>query len=144
MFQGTLPMLTKGPLALFFGGDPIIGDLSEKSPGRGMPILILCSLIFQIFLYILKQAKSRKLKMNAVAHNLTRALVENVLNMYGIVAIIIITIISVVYGLLHHWSIEKNKNQENTLDLVPREIIFLYLVILFITIVPFIKSYALR
>ena len=79
MFQGSLPMLTKGPLALFFGGDPIIGDLSEKSPGRGMPILVSCSLIFQMFLLILKQAKSRKLKM--YAHNLTRALVENVLNM---------------------------------------------------------------
>ena len=97
---------------------------------------------FSNLMFILKQAKSRKLKM--YAHNLTRALVENVLNMYGIVAIIIITIVSVFYGLLHHWSIEKNKNQENTQDLVPREIIFLYLVILFITIVPFIKSYALR
>ena len=134
-------MLTKGPVSLFFGGDLIIGDLSERSPGKGMPIVLLCSLIFQI-LFILKQAKSRKLKM--YAHNLTRALVENVLNMYGIVTIIIITIVSVVYGHLHRWSSEKNKNQEKTTKLVPMEIFFLYLVILFITIVPFIKSYALR
>ena len=142
MFKGSLPMLTKGPLALFFGGDLIIGDLSERSPGKGMPIVLLCSLIFQIFLVILKQAKSRKLKM--YAHNLTRALVENVLNMYGIVAIIIITTVSVVYALLHLWSIEKNKNQDITTNLVPNEIFFLHLLIFIITIVPFIKSYALR
>ena len=110
MFQGSLPMLTKGPIALFYGGDSIIEDLSERSPGRGVPILLICSSVFQIFLYILKQSKSRKLIM--YVHNLNKSLVENVLNMYGIITNIIITTITAAFGLFHHWSIEKNEKQE--------------------------------
>ena len=92
MCQEMLPMLTKGPFALFYGGEEIIPELSEKSPGRGVPILIMWSAIFQVSLYILKASKSRKMKM--YAHNLTKSLVENVLNMYGIIVIILISIIS--------------------------------------------------
>ena len=133
-------MLTKGPITLFYCGD--IEDLSERSPGRGVPILLMSSSIFQIFLYILKQSKSRKLK--TYVQNLNMSLVENVLNMYGLIAIIIITTISVAYAFFHHSTFAKYKKHENTTDLVPKEIFFVYTVILFITIIPFIKSYALR
>ena len=142
MYQGQLPMLTKGPLALFYGGDQIIPDLSEKSPGRGVPLLFLGSAIFQVSLYILKHLKSRDRKM--YVHNLTKSLVENVLNMYGIIVIILISITSVAYIILHHWSIEQNKNKIKITNLVPKEIIILFGVVLFITILPFIKSYPLR
>jgi hypothetical protein len=142
MIQGSLPLLTKGPLALFYGGNQIINDLSEKSPGRGFLILVMCSAIFQIFLSILKQTKSRNLK--TYLYNLTKSLVENVVNMYGIIASFIITIASVAYGLMHHWSIEKSLKQEQFTEIVPHEIYFLYILLLFITIVPFLKSYALR
>ena len=93
MYQGELPMLTKGPFALFYGGDQIIPELSEKSPGRGVPILILWSAIFQVSLYILKCTKTRNVKL--YTHNLTKSLVENVLNIYGIILIILISITSV-------------------------------------------------
>ena len=142
MIQGSLPLLTKGPLALFYGGNQIINDLSEKSPGRGFLILVMCSAIFQIFLSILKQTKSRNLK--TYLYNLTKSLVENVVNMYGIIASFIITIASVAYGLIHHWTIEKNKKREHSTKCIPKEIFLLYLLLLFITIVPFVRSYALR
>ena len=137
-------MLTKGPFSLFYGGEQIINQLSKKSPGRGIPVLLIGSVIFQISLYILKTSKSRKLRM--YTHILTRSLVENVLNMYGIMVIIIMCIISAVYSILHHWSIEMNKMSENSPQpqLVPTEIIILFVIILFCTVVPFIKSYALR
>ena len=79
-------------------------------------------------------------------HNLTRYLVENVLNMYGIMVIIIMSIISAVYSILHHWSIEMYKMSENSPQpqSVPTEIIILFVIILFCTVVPFIQSYALR
>ena len=141
MYPGQIPMLTKGPFALFYGGDQIIPELSEKSPGRGVPLLTLWS-IFQVSLYILKCTKSRNLKM--YTHNLTKSLVENVLNMYGIIVIILISITSVVYIILHHWSIEKNKTKEKITKLVPKEIIILFSVTLFCVILPFIKSFALR
>ena len=137
-------MLTKGPFSLFYGGEQIINQLSKKSPGRGIPVLLIGSVMFQISFYILKTSKSRKLRM--YTHNLTRSLVENVLNMYGIMVIIIMSIISAVYSILHHWSIEMYKISENPPQpqLVPTEIIILFVIILFCTVVPFIKSYALR
>ena len=110
MCQGILPLLTNGRLALFYGGDQIITDLSKKSLWRGMPKLVICSAIFQIFLFVLKQSNSRGLK--SYAYNLTKSLVENVINMYGIIASFIITITSAAYGLMHHWTIGKKKKQE--------------------------------
>ena len=135
-------MLTKGPFALFYSGEQIVKQLSKKSPGRGIPVLLIGSVIFQISLYILKTSKSKKLGM--YTHNLRRYLVENVLNMYGIMVIIIMSLISAVYSILHHWSIEMYKISENPPQCVPNEIIILFVIILFCTVVPFIKSYALR
>ena len=137
-------MLTKGPFALFYSGEQRVKQLSKKSPGRGIPVLLIGSVIFQISLYILKTSKSKKLGM--YTHNLRRYLVENVLNMYGIMVIIIMSLISAVYSILHHWSIEMYKMSENSPQpqLVPTENIILFFIILFCTVVPFIKSYALR
>ena len=142
MCQDKLPILTRGPFALFYGGEEIIPELSEKSPGLGVPILILWSAIFQVSLYIFKTSKSRKMKM--YAHNLTKSLVENVLNMYGIIVIILISIISTVYITIHHLSIEKNRMQDTTSKIIPKEIIILYFLTMFCVVLPFIKSYALR
>ena len=141
MYYGSLPLLTKGPFALFYGGESIIGNLSEESPGRGTPIMLLGSALFQISLFCVRQAKSRKLKYT---HRLTKILVENILNIYGIIVIILISLVSVAYIILHHWRIQKNNEENIDKKLLPREIYFLYSVILFITVVPFIKSYALR
>ena len=135
-------MLTKGPFALFYGGDKIIPDLSEGLPDSALPLLVVWSAIVQISLYILKSLKTRNLK--SYAHNLTKSLVENVLNMYGIIVIILISITSVAYGLFHLLSIKKNKKQEKMTKLIPNEIIIMFSLTMFCVILPFIKSYALR
>ena len=142
MYQGQLPMLTKGPFALFYGGDQIIPLLSEQTPGRGVPILIFWSVIFQVSLYIVKHSKSRNL--NIYAHNLTKSLVENVLNMYGFIVIIVISVLCVLNIFLHHLSIEKNRTTEKTTEIVPKEIIILFGATMFCVVLPYIKSYALR
>ena len=134
MYYGLLPLLTKGPFALFYGGESIIGDLSEEAPGRGTPILLLGSAIFQISLFCMKQAKSRKLKYT---HSLIKTLVENVLNIYGIIVIIAISLVSVAYIILHHWRIQKNNDEKIDKKLLPKEIYILYSVVLFITVVPY-------
>ena len=142
MYHGQLPLLTKGPFSILYGGEQIIPELSKQSPGRGIPVLFIGSAIFQISLYILKQYKSKKLQIYSQV--LTKTLVENVLNMYGIMVIIIISIICVIYSILHHWSIEMHKKSESSITLLPREIIVMFVVIFACTSVPFIKSYALR
>ena len=95
-------MVTKGPFALFYGGDKIIPQLSEDFPDWGIPILTFVSVTFQLCLYLLKYLKSRKLNM--YAHNLRTIMVENVLNMYELVVIILISITGIVYGAIHFWA----------------------------------------
>ena len=78
------------------------------------------------------------------SHNLTKFLVENVINMYGFVVIILISIISSAYITIHHLSIEKNKDKEKTSQRIPKEVIILYFLTFVCVVLPFIKSYALR
>ena len=140
MYQGELPLLTKGPFSIFYGGEEIIPHLSKISAGRGFIVLIMCSAIFQIS--VLKQSKSRKLQ--GYSQVLTRTMVQNVLNMYGIMVIISISIICVTYGIFHLWSIQMYKKSESPVSLVPKEILVLFLGIFLTSAVPFMKSYALR
>ena len=143
MYQGHLPMLTKGPFSLFYGGDQIIQDLSKKSPGIGTTLLVVVSAIFQFLLYIYKIIKSRKLQ--EYPQILKRTLVENVLNMYSLMILIILSIISISYGLLHHWDIEMHKvSPQRPTRLVPRTIVAYYIVILVSIACPFMNSFALR
>ena len=142
MYQGELPLLTKGPFSIFYGGEEIIPHLSKISAGRGLIVLFMCSAVFQISLYVLKQSKSRKLQ--GYSQVLTKTMVENVLNMYGIMVIIGISIICVTYGIFHQWSIQMYKRSESPVSLVPKEILVLFLGIFLTSAVPFMKSYALR
>ena len=142
MWQRQLPLLTKGPFALFYGGDAIIPDLSNKPPGRGVPVLIFLSAAFQVSLYIMKIVKSKNVKR--YAQNLAKSLVENILNIYGIFLIIMMTLLSVTYITIHHWSIEKNREKEKTEGEIPWEIFFLYGITPLCGVLPFLKSYALR
>ena len=142
MYQGELPLLTKGPFSIFYGGEEIIPHLSKIAAGRGLIVLFVCSAVFQISVYVLKQSKSRKLE--GYSQELTKTMVENVLNMYGIMVIIIISIICVTWGILHQWSIQMYKRSESPVSLVPKEILVLFLGIFLTSAVPFMKSYALR
>ena len=92
-------MITKGPFALFYGGDEIIPQLSEDFPDWGIPILTFVSVTFQLCLYLFKYLKSCKLK-------------ENVLNMYGIIVIICFSIT----GIGH----QKQQKQRENHQISPR------------------------
>jgi hypothetical protein len=142
MYHDKLPLLTKGPFALFYGGEELFAELSDKSPGRGVPVHIFGSAVFQVFLYMIICVRSRNKKI--YFQNLRRSLVENVVNMYGIMAIIMISIISSAYILLHHLSIETYKTKIKTSNLIPKEVIILYFLTLLCVVLPFMKSYALR
>ena len=143
MYQGHLPMLTKGPFSIFYGGDQIIQDLSKKSPGIGTTLLVVVSAIFQFLLYIFKIIKSRKLQ--EYPQILKRAMVENVLNMYSLMSLMILSILSISYGLLHHWDIEMHKVfPQRPSRIVPRTIVVFFIVILVSVACPFMKSFALR
>ena len=142
MYKGQLSMVTKGPFALFYGGEEILDELTDSFPDWGIPILTFLSISFQVCLYVLKRLRSRKLSM--YADNLRMIMVENVLNMYGIIVIILISITAIFYGFIHFLGIMKNKRLTKITKTVPNEIIIMFLLTLFVILLPFIKSFALR
>ena len=48
ILSGKQPFLTKGPFAMFFGGDDILSELSDKKSGKHLPLLYLVSTLFSI------------------------------------------------------------------------------------------------
>ena len=48
ILMNKLPFLTKGPFAIYFGGDAIMEELSSEKPGQYFKYLYLCSVIFNI------------------------------------------------------------------------------------------------
>ena len=46
---GQVPFLTKGPWALYFGGEEILEELSNAKSGRLLMYLYLISIIFNVF-----------------------------------------------------------------------------------------------
>ena len=48
ILSGKQPFLTKGPFAMFFGGDDILSELSDRKSGKHLPLLYLVSTLFSI------------------------------------------------------------------------------------------------
>ena len=135
-------MLTKGPFALFYGGQQIIPQLTNQTSGKSFQMIILFSLLFQIFLTLYKQVEVKKL--NDYASLLKRSLVQNILNVYSIFVILFIFIISFVYIIRHTLYIEEKRKTMESLNFIPQEIIFIYVFAGSLVIFPFLRSHALR
>ena len=144
MYQGTQAMLTKGPFALFYGGEDIVDKLSTKTPFPTVLVIVLCSAIFQMSLFVLKKYKTRQ-NIKLYLHNLQQTLVENVTNVYGIIIIIISSVACFLF-ISYHFRTIKNNNEKYEKDAkrVPRTIFILCGVNFFLVILPFLRSFALR
>ena len=55
ILTGGLPYMTKGPFALFFGGNAILPELSDGKAGRHVQFLCLFSVIFNLSILCRKQ-----------------------------------------------------------------------------------------
>ena len=75
MYNGYIPMLTKGPFALFYGGQPIVHLLSSESPPLTLLISLLVSSSFQGCLLIYKRILLRKVLFVYNARNKNKSLV---------------------------------------------------------------------
>ena len=104
MYYGRVPLLTKGPLVTFYGRQDLLEEVSDDPPGKSLTILAFCSLTFQLALFIFKWNFSRKIQNYAL--NLKAVLVNNVLNIYGLLIITMISLISCLYAIYHYLSIK--------------------------------------
>ena len=98
MLQGNVPWLTKGPLALFLGGEKMLDILDDGKPGLALPYLILFCFVFQLSVIVYRRIRKKQLKSTSTyAQDLRKSLVENVLNIYSLFFIIFCNIITFIY-----------------------------------------------
>ena len=57
MYLGSTPLLTKGPLALYFGGDPILEHLKDEPPWPGVTMMIQYYFDYDDPILLLKKEK---------------------------------------------------------------------------------------
>ena len=143
MYAGSLPLLTRGPFALLFGGAPILPQLSCQPPGRGVLVLITVSQVFQGLIFLVK--KCRRENRNYLK-DLRQNLVDNVVNVYSIVIGTITTLASLTFITVHNLRVEQNLEKENDqLDTVfPAPIIVIMTCQVFVASLPFLTRPALR
>ena len=141
MYRGTVPMLTKGPAVTFLGGEQLLEEVSDGPPSKILVIFAVSSLLFQVVLLLFKLIYSRKITNYAVF--LRATLVNSVLNIYGFLIIIIITIISCCWVVLHYLVIIHGAG-EGAADLMPSPLLLLYLLTGFFVSLPYIQNFHLR
>ena len=151
MYYEFLPYLTKGPLALFFGSDQILTNLTDQSPGPHLPILLSLSVAFQAAMLLCQ--KYQRVSQESVSqyiHNLRTTLVHNVSNVYGMVLLLVLNIGAIIFIQSHYLNIYQNKSDLLTQDIddqnptiFPKGLFVLASVIFISVLWPY-RSHALR
>ena len=148
MYTGRVPLLTKGPLVTFYGREELLEEVSADPPGQALTVLLVSSLAFQVVLFLFKWNFSRKItNYQNYALNLRTTLVNNVLNIYGVMIIMMISLISCFYAIYHYLSIKNlNKLTEagTETNVMPAGLLLIYLITFFVVLLPFIQNFALR
>ena len=140
MVLGTLYLLTRGPLAMFYGVDTILPHLSRESTGNHLSFLIIASFSFQITITIFKSVKTRRLSIKQI---LREAIVSNFLNVYGLLLIIVVTFFLVSQAILHYITIEDNSKKDGIPEDLWKNMLFITIVETVVQITPF-RNMALR
>ena len=135
MYRGTVPLLLKGPLVTFYGGDRMVQAISDgPEVSWSLPILFISSLLFQLLLAVFKQFYSHKISNYVL--KLRATLVNNVHNIYSLLTIIMMSVIGCCYVIYHRLTI-KHSGQSGAL-------LILCLLTVFVVMLPYSQNYHLR
>ena len=143
-----IPLLTEGPLALFFGGKEIIPHLSTASvTSSNMPFyfLVVLSLLLQLFLETYKRCKFRK--EIRYEQQLQQAVFSGVRNVYGQIFIFMGCLVWCAVLGTHFYLAEKNQEIKNLDDpsrysaVGPFIMVIIFSVLIFM---PFVKNHKIR
>ena len=127
------------------GGEEILPLLSKDPAPKEIPILLVFSVIFQLSLFYMKKMQSRKRGSNYIT-DLRRTLVENVLNTWGLLIILLGTLVTCTTAIIHVMRVddylEAVDMKLNTL--MPGGVVRILSIMAFGVGFPFIKQHALR
>ena len=80
MFNGVVPVLTKGSFATFYGGNRVIEEIELKNldnsqPSLVIPLFFIISSLFQMSMYLYKRVRSsRYTNIHSYMHSLKKTL----------------------------------------------------------------------
>ena len=127
------------------GGEEILPLLSKDPAPKEIPILLVFSVIFQLSLFFMKKMQSRKRGSNYIT-DLRRTLVENVLNTWGLLIILLGTLVTCTTAIIHVMRVDDNLEavdmKLNTL--MPGGVVRILSIMAFGVGFPFLKQHALR
>ena len=66
MYNGRVPLLTKGPMVTFYGRQQLLEEVSDDTPSQSLNLLFFSSLTFQLLLFLFKWNFSRKIQNYAL------------------------------------------------------------------------------
>ena len=105
MNLGRIPLLTKGPFALFYGGHPIIPQLSSEEKGFPTAWMLTLSVLFHIFMIFFRKNKARKLDSHQL---LKESVISNFLNIFSSIFILLVCVFLTCVAFVHYNTIRKN------------------------------------
>ena len=152
MISGSVPLLTKGPFALFPGVEEMLEVLDDGNPGNALPYLILYSILFQICVFSFKTIQysatwvvNRLCSKSAEISGWKCTVLQcYYFNVYIQVSIQCQRFYFKNYHSSHYMQIEENK-KKTEIDTIATPFIFLQLfVFFFCTVLTFFRSQALR
>jgi hypothetical protein len=81
MYLGTAPLLTDGPGANYFGGSPILPNLSKEAPWPGVNLLYVLSGLLWLAMFLVKRVLTAR--PASYIQSLSNAMVEDRFNIYS-------------------------------------------------------------
>ena len=74
---GSLPLLTKGSIAKFLGGEGLFEDLTDEKPSNTILYFFVASIVFQIIIWSYKKYRTYKnIKLHTYMDDLRKSLGE--------------------------------------------------------------------
>ena len=114
MFQGKLPLLTKGPLALFYGGEAIIPHLSSDSALlSNIPIFLLIFITLIIYSSLVLYKDLRFHNGIEYEQQLNLVMMSGARNVYGLIIIFLEFLAFTIILVIHMYFIQKYQTESN-------------------------------
>ena len=142
-------MLTKGPLALYYGGEEIIPHVSpDASTAYNTPyiVMVLISMTLQIILVLLKKLKFRQ--EISYEQQLKLAVMSGVRNVYGQLVVFLGLLGFAACGVIHYYVLKDNTETESPEQLSKKNHFFrtvgMILVLSLMIFHPFVRNPKLR
>ena len=106
-------MLTKGSLALYYGGENILPSLSHLPASPVSPAFMGCSVLFQLSFFIFKKLKFKKLSEISNYHNqLSNTILTGFSNVFNLPSMVIFSAMGFAFLLIHYKIIDNEDEEE--------------------------------